>query len=259
MTIQPEIRLLLWPSKRKYFSDNCIFWQKYLLALVIASNLLLAQNPTTSLQYFADYRYSPTFIYEGNIGYQRLLASNAHRVYEFNQTLTQVFSNWFKVEGGMDMSYTYDEEYPDFYTINPWLRTTLTWPTQGGLLHLYFPYLGITFEQSLAFYPHAQTWNTDQRMRVRIGTRVPLNRTIITAETYYLHFRYDYFYDPELNIDARFISRRQLFLGFGYDFNLLYRAEFRYTWRESRNTAEEDFNSSGSIFSLFFFHNLSVQ
>ena len=222
---------------------------------VFTPHVGLAQNN----QLWLDYMGYPlggdiNWDWEINTGYNRLLGKGGWSDFYLNNTFTYQKIWWLLFDGSFEFHYTRDPEYFNSIELRPWVMTTARWLTEGEYLNLYYPYFAVLIENRNIYYEDEEPNQHTFRLRLRAGGKITLNTEKMTVGTVFINFRGEYFTDIGKGVTERFASKHRVMLGLGYIFTYAFRAEFYYYIHQSRNTYEDEFNTTDNIFSFLVRH-----
>ena len=98
-------------------------------------------------------------------------------------------------------------------------------------------------------------WNTSNgdfdpnlRLRYRIKTKFPLNKSSIDYKTVYIPFSYEIFANTGPKVVEQFQNQARAMVGLGYVFSDKWIAEFEVTFQRSKSTKTDDLVLSDRIF-----------
>jgi hypothetical protein len=189
---------------------------------------------------------------EVNIGYDRLLKENGWRDYYICNTLTYQRISWFAAEAAVEFHHTDDPEAVDINEIRVFASARFNFATYMPKIHLQLPYFYLRVEERNLFYPEDNTSEQKLRLRPRLGGRFLLNNNYITDNTFYIPFYYEFFINFNGEAFERYASRNRFMAGLGYGITNKARAELMYFAQRSRNSIEDSFVRTDTMFQLNF-------
>lgn len=199
------------------------------------------------LDYYAIFPAGRFWSYEVNTGLSKGFTDPVWAETYLSANATYQDYNWLSVEGNFEAHYTKNSVSDNFVELRPWVGANLIWATQGELLNLFYPSIGIRFEDRFFWYQPSGAQETKQRMRLRLHARFPLNNTTISTGTYYVITLVEASFP--LNGEAKEIraDKRRFQLGLGYVVAADLRIEMQYVLMRQRNTLQNKFETNSQI------------
>lgn len=226
-----------------------------LLILFVIASPVLSQDQQT-LQLWLD--YDPTYPM-GRTTFDLEITTHlgfaAQRWGELGLTPNWEFAatNWLDLSGGMSLTYTRQSEDFDSFEFNPYVEIKPYFYTKHGV-H------GVKLVDYLRFEYRAQYTFTEKerknstRIRNKVQAMIPLNKASVI-----MHGALSAIVDVEAFFNAgelreRFSSRLRFRLGAAYIKNTTWRYQFYYTLQRARDTIDEPFSTTDSIFRFRVIH-----
>ena len=216
----------------------------FLFWLPVVTVKAQAVNEQVWMEYMLNYPFANSFNFENAFTYSTVLGEPKWRAYDYGATLEWSASSYFDIIGGALVSYTNQTNNYNTLELRPTIGT-----------RLYFtPYkriqtkLLLRVEQRNFKNLDTQEWTQQYRPRVRGEVVIPINRkSYFEDKLWYGLTDVEFLYKTD-DVEERFANRFRWRIGAGYRFTYNLRIEFLYMLQQSRNTLEDDFESSDNIF-----------
>ncbi len=162
-------------------------------------------------------------------------------------------TGWLDLSGGLALTYTHQTEDFDSFELNPYVEIKPYWYTKHGIRGIKLvDYLRFEYRAQYTF--HDKEKNNSARIRNRIQAQIPINKgSMFLDRAWYAIVDVEAFYNAE-DLQERFSSRQRFRIGAGYRHSNAWRYQVIYTLQRARNTIEEHFTTTDSIFRFRVIH-----
>jgi hypothetical protein len=220
------------------------------IGILVLGQLLPIQNIVAQIskqawyEYMLNYPFANSFNLENAFSYSTLLGTPKWRAYDYSATLEWSITNKIDLIGQGVVSYTNQTDSYNTLELRPILGTrfylTPNKRIQTRLL--------LRVEQRNFKNLETKEWTQNYRPRIRGEVIIPINK-----KSYYEDKMWYAITDVELlfktdNVEERFANRFRWRIGGGYRLSYNLRFEFLYMLQLSKNTIEDDFETSDNIF-----------
>jgi hypothetical protein len=195
-------------------------------------------------EYMLNFPFANSFNLENAVTYSTLLGTPKWRAYDYSGTLEWSVSNRLDLIAQAVLSYTNQTDSYNTFELRPALGTRVYFTPNRRIQTR----LLLRVEQRNFKNLDTKEWEQQFRPRVRGEIIVPINKS-----SYYEDKLWYAITDVELlyktdDVEERFANRFRWRIGVGYRLSYNLRFEFLYMLQQSRNTIEDDFESSDNIF-----------
>ena len=162
-------------------------------------------------------------------------------------------TNWLDLSGGMGLTYTRQIEDFDSFEINPYVEIKPYWYTKHGVRGVKLAnYLRYDYRAQYVFATEER--KNSSRLRDRVQVVIPLNKaSVIVGGALSAIVDVEAFFNAG-DLQERFSSRLRFRLGASYIHSTKLRYQFYYTLQRARDTIDEPFSTTDSIFRFRVIH-----
>jgi len=195
-------------------------------------------------EYMLNYPFANSFNLENAFTYSTVIGTPKWRALDYGATLEWSVTNRIDVIGSTVFSYTNQTESYNTFELRPALGTRI-YLTPNNRIQTR---LLMRVEQRNFKNLETKDWTQEYRPRFRAESIIPINK-----KSYYEDKMWYGITDVEWlmktdDVEERFANRFRWRIGAGYRLSYNLRFEFLYMLQQSRNTIEDDFESSDNIF-----------
>ncbi len=222
-------------------------WISLTFLFTLPSFFLQAQtNEQVWEEYMLNYPFANSFNLENAFAYSTLLGTPKWRAYDYAATLEWSVTNRIDVIAATALSYTNQTDSYNTFEIRPGLGTRLYFTPNKRIQTR----LLLRVEQRNFKNLDTKEWETQYRPRVRAETIIPINKkSFYEDKLWYALTDVEWLYKTD-EVEERFANRFRWRIGAGYRLSYNIRFEFLYMLQLSKNTIEDNFESSDNIFRL---------
>jgi len=197
-------------------------------------------------EYMLNYPFANSFNLENAFVYSTLMGKPKWRAYDYAATFEWSVTSHIDLIAATGLSYTNQNESNNTFEVRPSLGTRLYFTPNKRIQTR----LLLRLEQRNFKNLDTKEWNQQYRPRVRGEVIVPINKNSIYEDKLWYAIT-----DLELlfktnDVEERFANRSRWRIGVGYRLTYNLRFEFIYMLQQSKNTIDEEFESSDNIFRL---------
>ncbi len=195
-------------------------------------------------EYMLNYPFANTFNLENAFTYSTLIGTPKWRAYDYSATLEWAVTNKIELIGQGVMSYTNQTESISTLELRPMLGTrfylTPNKRIQSRLL--------LRVEQRNFKNLDTKEWTHNFRPRFRGEVIIPINKKSFFADKmWYAMTDVEFLFKTD-NVEERFANRFRWRIGGGYRLSYSLRFEFLYMLQLSKNSIEDDYETSDHAF-----------
>ncbi len=208
------------------------------------------QGQESSNQIWNEYMFNIPFANVYNVelaaNYSTALESPEWRSLEFQVTPEWSISQYVDVMGGILLGSTIQSESTTTFELREMLGARIHFTPNKRILTRML----VRFEQRNQLNQESGLWENSHRSRIRAEAIIPINKQSMFAgdKLWYGILDVESFLVLDKNLDERFANRFRLRAGIGYRISYGTRLEFVYTIQQSKNTIDDNFNTTDNIF-----------
>jgi hypothetical protein len=211
----------------------------------LPSFFLQAQtNKQVWTEYMLNYPFANSFNLENAFCYSTLIGTPKWRAYDYAATLEWSVTNHIDLIAATALSYTNQTDSYNTFELRPAVGTRLYFTPNKRIQTR----LLLRVEQRNFKNLDTKEWEQQYRPRARAEMIIPINRdSYFVDKLWYAITDVEWLYKTD-DVEERFANRFRWRIGVGYRLNYSLRFEFLYMLQQSKNTLEDDFESSDNIF-----------
>jgi hypothetical protein len=195
-------------------------------------------------EYMLNYPFANSFNLENAFCYSTLIGTPKWRAYDYAATLEWSVTNHIDLIAATALSYTNQTDSYNTFELRPALGTRLYFTPNKRIQTR----LLLRFEQRNFKNLDTKEWTQQYRPRARAEAIIPINKvSYYVDKLWYAITDVEWLYKTD-DVEERFANRFRWRIGGGYRLNYSLRFEFLYMLQQSKNTLEDDFESSDNIF-----------
>jgi Protein of unknown function (DUF2490) len=220
-------------------------WISLTFLFTLPSFFLQAQtNVQMWDEYMLNYPFANSFNLENAFAYSTVIGSPKWRAYDYAATLEWSVTNRIDVIAATALSYTTQTDSYNTFEIRPGLGTRLYFTPNKRIQTR----LLLRVEQRNFKNLDTKEWTQQYRPRARAEMIIPINKnSYYVDKLWYAITDVEWLYKTD-DVEERFANRFRWRIGAGYRLSYNLRFEFIYMLQRSKNTIEDDFESSDNIF-----------
>lgn len=225
-------------------------WMKFFLCsfllIVGLTNQGSGQNSQVWFEYMLNYPFANSWNVEFASTYSTVMNQPKWRSLDFQVTPEYAITERIDVMAAFYVGKTYQNQSLSTSEIREMVGARFHFtPNKRILTRMLF-----RFEQRNQLQKETDQWSHSTRTRLRAETLTPINKPTMFSgdKLLYLILDAEAFIIHDKDIEERFANRFRFRSGLGYRVNYGLRVEFVYTLQESKNTIEDDFNTTDNIF-----------
>ena len=180
--------------------------------------------------------------YFGDISYRTSTNKDKFRRFVLRPSLFYAWTKEVDIIGGLSLFLTWEEENYNTIEFRPYQGIGLTWPK---IWHLDFKHQGLIEQRFL--WNNEGDFDPNLRLRYKILTKLPINKTHIENKALYLPISYEIFANIGPKEVERFQNLNEAIVGMGYKFNDKWIGEIEVIFQRTRNSSTEDLILSNRI------------
>jgi Protein of unknown function (DUF2490) len=217
------------------------------LAQLLPIHFLLGQSSKQIWnEYMLNYPFANTFNLENAFTYSALMGTPKWRAYDYSATLEWAVTNRIELIGQTVVSYTNQTESYNTLELRPVLGTRFYLSPNKRIQTK----LLLRVEQRNFKNLETKEWTQNYRPRLRGEVIVPINKkSYYEDKMWYAMTDMEWLFKTD-NVEERFANRFRWRIGGGYRLSYNLRFEFLYMLQQSKNTMEDDFETSDHVFRL---------
>jgi hypothetical protein len=221
-------------------------WFLFTFLFTIPSVFLQAQSTNEQVwnEYMLNYPFANSFNVENAFNYSTLLGTPKWRALDYSPTLEWSATNRIDVIAQITFSYTNQTDTYNTFEVRPALGTRLYFTPNKRIQTR----LLLRVEQRNFKNLDTKEWDQVYRPRARGEVIIPINKdSYFVDKLWYAMTDVEWLYKTD-DVEERFANRFRWRIGGGYRLNYTLRFEFLYMLQQSKNTIDDDFESSDNIF-----------
>jgi hypothetical protein len=220
-------------------------WISLTFLLTLPSFFLQAQtNVQMWDEYMLNYPFANSFNLENAFTYSTILDKPKWRAYDYSACLEWSVTNRIDLIGQTVVSYTNQTDSYNTLELRPIVGSRFYFTPNRRIQTK----LLLRVEQRNFKNLDTKEWETQYRPRVRAETIIPINKkSYYEDKLWYALMDVEWLYKTD-DVEERFANRFRWRIGAGYRLSYSLRFEFIYMLQLSKNTIEDDFESSDNIF-----------
>jgi hypothetical protein len=209
---------------------------------------LLAQSTNEQIwfEYMLNYPFANSWNIELAGTYSTVLGDPKWRALDLQVTPEYSITQHVDVMGALLVSRTFQEEALTTFEVREMLGARFHFTPNKRILTR----LLVRFENRNIQNRETDEWRSSNRLRFRAESVIPLNKPTMFAgdKLWYSILDAEAFVVMDQDAQERFANRLRIRTGIGYRINYGLRLEFVYTFQQSRDTLEDDFETTDNIF-----------
>jgi len=195
-------------------------------------------------EYMLNYPFANSFNLENAFTYSTLIGSPKWRAMDYSATLEWSATNRIDIITQTIFSYTNQTDTHDTFEFRPVLGTRLYFTPNKRIQTR----LLLRVEQRNFKNLNTKEWEQQYRPRARAETIIPINKdSYFVDKLWYAISDVEWLYKTD-DVEERFANRFRWRIGAGYRLSYSLRFEFLYMLQQSKNTIDDNYESSDNIF-----------
>lgn len=219
----------------------------HVLSLLLPGHFLFGQsNGQMWFEYMLNYPFANMYNIELAGTYSTALQDPRWRAFDVAVTPEWSVTRHIDLQGAVLISNTFQDQSLSTFELREMLGARFHFTPDKRILTR----LLLRFEQRNMQNTETKEWEHSTRTRVRAETVIPINKPTMFSgdQLWYAIVDAEAFIVMDQDVEERYANRVRVRAGIGYRINYNWRLEFMYTWQNSRNTIDSDFNSTADIF-----------
>jgi len=201
-------------------------------------------NQQAWFEYMLNYPFANSFNLENAVTYSTIIGTPKWRAYDYAATVEWSVTNRIDVIAATVLSYTNQTDSYNTFELRPAVGTRLYFTPNKRIQTRML----LRVEQRNFKNLETKEWDQVYRPRARGEVIIPINK-----DSYYVDNLWYALTDVEWliktdDVEERFANRFRWRIGAGYRLSYNLRFEFIYMLQQSKNTIEDDFETSDNIF-----------
>jgi len=221
---------------------------KWILLIALFACQFTKAQTTTQVwnEYMLNYPFANSFNLENAFTYSTLIGTPKWRALDYSPTVEWSVTNHVDLLAQTVLSYTNQTESYNTFEVRPALGARYYFTPNRRIQTK----LLLRVEQRNLKNLETKEWDQSYRPRIRGEVIIPINRdSYFVDDLWYAITDVEWLVKTD-DVEERFANRFRWRVGGGYRLNYGLRFEFLYLLQQSRNTLEDDFETSDSIFRL---------
>jgi hypothetical protein len=195
-------------------------------------------------EYMLNYPFANSFNLENAFTYSTLMGTPKWRAYDYSGCLEWSVTAHVDLLAQAVVSYTNQTDGYNTLELRPALGTRVYF-TPNSRIQIR---LLLRVEQRNFKNLQTNEWSQEYRPRIRGEVIIPINKKSYYEDNLWYGLTDVEWLSKTDDVEERFANRFRWRIGAGYRLSYNFRFEFLYMLQQSRNTREEDFETSDSIF-----------
>jgi len=219
---------------------------KWILLIALFACQFTKAQTTTQVwnEYMLNYPFANSFNLENAFTYSTLIGTPKWRALDYSPTVEWSVTSHVDLLAQTVLSYTNQTESYNTFEVRPALGARYYFTPNRRIQTK----LLLRVEQRNLKNLETKEWDQTYRPRIRGEVIVPINRdSYFVDDLWYAMTDVEWLVKTD-DVEERFANRFRWRVGGGYRLNYGLRFEFLYLLQQSRNTLEDDFETSDSIF-----------
>jgi len=222
-------------------------WISITLFFILHSTFTHAQSTTNQqawFEYMLNYPFANSFNLENAFTYSTIIGTPKWRAMDYSASLEWSATNRIDLIAQTIFSYTNQTDNYNTFELRPILGTRLYFTPNKRIQTR----LLLRVEQRNFKNLDTKEWNQVYRPRARGEVIIPISKdSYFEDKLWYAITDIEWLFKID-DVDERFANRFRWRIGGGYRLSYNLRFEFLYMLQQSKNTTEDDFESSDHIF-----------